>query len=59
MFSSIAGLNMLNMSKYFYLADFENFAIFNTDYIDGLWQDCRNSIANVLELLQTCAKPPI
>ena len=29
------------------------------DYIDGLVQDCRNSIANALELLQYCAKPSI
>ena len=26
-------------------------------YIDGLTQDCSNSIANALELLQSCAKP--
>ena len=25
--------------------------------IDGLVQDCSNSIANALELLQSCAKP--
>ena len=28
-------------------------------YINGLMQDCSNSIANTLELLQSCAKPPI
>ena len=28
-------------------------------YIDGLVQDCSNSIANALELLQSCAKPLI
>ena len=27
--------------------------------IDGLVQDCSNSIANALELLQSCAKPLI
>ena len=27
------------------------------DDIDGLVQDCSNSIANVLELLQSCTKP--
>ena len=27
------------------------------EYIDGLAQDCSNSIADVLELLQSCAKP--
>ena len=28
-------------------------------YIDGLAQDCSNSIANALELLQSCTKPSI
>ena len=28
-------------------------------YIDGLLQDCSNSIANALELLQSCTKPLI
>ena len=28
-------------------------------YIDGLVQDCSNSIANALELLQACTKPSI
>ena len=28
-------------------------------YIDGLVQDCSNSIANELELLQSCTKPSI
>ena len=28
-------------------------------YIDGLVQDCSNSIANALELLQSCTKPSI
>ena len=27
------------------------------EYIDGLVQDCSNSIANALELLQSCTKP--
>ena len=27
------------------------------DYFDGLVQDCSNSIANALELLQSCTKP--
>ena len=26
-------------------------------YIDGLTQDCSNSIVNALKLLQSCAKP--
>ena len=29
----------------------------HTDAIDGLVQDCSNSIANALELLQSCPKP--
>ena len=29
------------------------------EYIDGLAQDCSNSIANALELLQSCVKPSI
>ena len=29
------------------------------EYIDGLVQDCSNSIANALELLQSCTKPSI
>ena len=29
------------------------------DYIDGFVQDCSNSIANALELLQSCAKPSV
>ena len=28
-------------------------------YIDGLVQDCSNSIANTMELLQSCTKPSI
>ena len=28
-------------------------------HIDGLLQDCSNSIANALELLQSCTKPLI
>ena len=28
-------------------------------YIDGLVQDCSNSIANAMELLQSCTKPSI
>ena len=29
------------------------------DHIDGLVQDCSNSIANAMELLQSCTKPSI
>ena len=30
-----------------------------SDYIDGLAQDCSNSSADVLGLLQSCARPSI
>ena len=33
--------------------------MFLTLYIDGLVQDCSNSIAGALELLQSCTKPSI
>ena len=33
--------------------------ILYTPHIDGLVQDCNNSIANALELLQSCTKPSI
>ena len=32
---------------------------FNDIYIDGLAQDCSISIANALEILQSCSTPPI
>ena len=35
------------------------YAISVHEYIDGIAQDCSNSIANALELLQSCAKPSI
>ena len=34
-------------------------ALFCCGYIDGLMQDCSNSIALAMELLQSCAKPSI
>ena len=42
--------------------EFKDNAVFNNTYdayIDGLHvaQDCSNSIANALELLQSCTKP--
>ena len=33
--------------------------ILSHDYIDGLVQDYSNSIANALELLQSCTKPSV
>ena len=32
---------------------------FGDEYIDGLVQDCSNSIANALELLQSCTNPSV
>ena len=37
----------------------KQFYYITMDYIDGLVQDCSNSIANALELLQSCTKPSI
>ena len=37
----------------------QTISIDSGDYIDGLVQDCSNSIANALELLQSCTKPSI
>ena len=34
-------------------------SLLQQDNIDGLVQDCSNSIANALELLQSCTKPSI
>ena len=36
-----------------------SFALSHQYDIDGLVQDCSNSIANALELLQSCTKPSI
>ena len=33
------------------------YELFDSCYVDGLTQHCSNSIANALELLQSCAKP--
>ena len=38
---------------------YKHISQFTSDHIDGLAQDCSNSIANALELLQFCAKPSI
>ena len=50
------GLSML-MWKLQALTDFEH--CLETILIDGLVQGCSNSIANTLELLQSCNKPLI
>ena len=34
-------------------------SLYPKKYIDGLVQDCSNSIANALELLQSCTNPSI
>ena len=43
----------------FHLPNFQNFTFFNTDFIEGLVQDCSISIANTLEILQSFTKPLI
>ena len=43
--------DLMQHPQYFYLYGKEN--------IDGVVQDCSNSIANALELLQSCTKPSI
>ena len=62
---------MMSASLYFLVSiNFENcnVSVFNhwyyaqhrqKKYINGLAQDCSNSIANALELLQSCAEPSI
>ena len=47
------------ISRNFYLPDLQNFAFFNSDYINGSVQDCSNSSVLAMELLQYCAKPSI
>ena len=38
---------------------FERLKTLRIGYFDGFMQDCSNSIANALELLQSCTKPSI
>ena len=38
---------------------FADYALIRQKDIVGLAQDCSNSIANALELLQSCTKPSI
>ena len=49
----------LDISGNFHLPIFTNFVFFNIDHIDGFVQDCSISIANTLEILQSCIKPSI
>ena len=46
----------LHVSEFVCLPDFHNFSFIIVDYIDGLAQDCSNSSALVMELLQSCSK---
>ena len=43
------------------ISSFKEFLKWKSDdaYLDGLVQDCSNSIANALDLLQSCTKPSI
>ena len=47
---------VIEILRYFYL--YENIEL-ELEHIDGLVQNCSNSIANALKLLQSCAKPSI
>ena len=50
----------MGISGNFHLSGFWNFAVFDTDHINGFVQDCIFSIANaLLEILQSCTKPSI
>ena len=49
----------LEISKKFSFARLQNSVFFSTNYIDGIVQDCSISIANSLEILQSCTKPTI
>ena len=55
----VANVLGLNITKICHLPGFQNLAFFKIDYINGLVQDCSNSIANAMELLQPCTKPSI
>ena len=55
----VANVLGLNITKICHLPGFQNFAFFKINYINGLVQDCSNSIANAMELLQPCIKPYI
>ena len=46
-----------NENTYIFIDFYENGC--QSCYIDGVAQDCSNSIANALELLQSCAEPLI
>ena len=35
------------------------YSVTNAHYFHGLLQDCSNSVANALELLQSCTEPSI
>ena len=41
------------------MAVLENILKSYTDHTNGIVQDCSNSFANTLELLQSCTKPSI
>ena len=45
--------------KNFHLPDFQNFAFFEMDNIDGLVQERRNSSALAMELRLSCTNPSI
>ena len=50
----------MSAEKMFVISFIPEYGTFHVwHYLDGLMQDCSNSIANALELLQSCTKPAI
>ena len=58
--TSFLTLDFNGLNKDNWIQDVKHLSLgFGAPYIDGLAQDCSNSIANALELLQSCTKPLI
>ena len=51
--------NVSELGQNSHLTGLSAVQIWTNNHIDGLVQDCSNSIANAQELLQSCTKPPI
>ena len=47
---------VMNQMTPFYCEHYAGYPL-NAQHIDGLMKDCSNSIANTLELLQSCTEP--
>ena len=51
--------NFLNKAIFEFLVNRPVYIFYHTSHIDGLVQDCSNSSALAMELLQSCTKPSI